>query len=113
MEVANWVKGVFFTMMCAVIMTGCYFLLLNYNNGNQDGALWYATRQIEHPIAKYYYSYCFLPNTHMEDGVDKALGGILYADNTNIMETESDLSTDTSDNCSFSSSSSHYSTGWK
>lgn len=114
MDLAKWVKGVFFTMMCAIIMSALYAWLLDYKV-NTGGALWYVARQVEHPISKYYYSYCYLPNIHMEDGVDKALGGLLYADTTNIKETESDLSTDdgTSDNCSFSSSSSHYSTEWK
>lgn len=117
-------KGVFAGIGCAVLMAILYFILFGgkaidfqgttYSAGSDwEGVLFYASRQIEHPISKYYYSYCYLPSIHMEDSVDISLGGEHKASITNINRTESDLSSDTSDNALFTSSYNHWSTGWK
>lgn len=103
-------KGVFFTLMCAILMAVLYMVF--FGVGAWEGALFYASRQIEHPISKYYYAYCYLPNVHMEDGVDVALGATLVKDTSQIMKTESDLTSDTSDNSVFTTGYYHYSSGW-
>ena len=124
MELNKVLKGVFAGIGCAVLMAILYFILFGgkainfqgktYSTGSDwEGVLFYASRQIEHPISKYYYSYCYLPSIHMEDSVDRALGGEHKASITDINRTESDLSSDTSDNALFTSSYNHWSTGWK
>lgn len=124
MELHKILKGVFAVIGCAVLMAILYFILFGgkaidfkgttYSAGSDwEGALFYASRQIEHPISKYYYSYCYLPNIHMEDSIDEALGGVLNANYENIMSTESDLASDSSDNTIFSTSNHHYSSGWQ
>lgn len=112
MTESRLLRGVFFTLMCAVLMGGLYLILFGNPNGKWEGALMYSSRQIEYPISKYYYSYCFLPNVHMEDSVSKSLGGRLKADSNNMNKTESDLSTSDSDNDNFNSVPYHYSSGW-
>lgn len=124
LELNKVLKGVFAGIGCAVLMAILYFILFGgkaidfqgktYSAGSDwEGALFYASRQIEHPISKYYYSYCYLPSVHMEDSVDISLGGGHKADITNINKTESDLSSDNSDNALFTSIPNHWSTGWK
>lgn len=112
MDGSKVLRGVFFTLACAIIMSVLYMAFFGF--GTWEGALFFASRKVEYPISKYYYSYCYLPNVHMEDSIDLSLGGSLDNSYTSMMGTESDLSTDTSDNSHFSSSSfHHYSTGWQ
>lgn len=105
----------FFSVMCAVLMSTLYFVF--FGQGSWEGALFYATRQTEIPISKYYYTYCYLPNVHMNDAIDEALGGsiIIAVDENGIgdlLDTEPNLSTDDSSNVNFFSSGDHYSDGW-
>lgn len=125
LELNKVLKGVFAVIGCAVLMAILYFILFGgkaidfqgktYSAGSDwEGVLFYASRQIEHPISKYYYSYCYLPSIHMEDSVDSSLGGIHIASIENINKTKSDLSSDTFDNVFFIKPIySHWSTGWK
>lgn len=123
MEGSKVLRGVFFTLACALAMFLLYYALFGSRNlsggaiageAEWEGALFYASRQIEHPISKYYYSYCYLPNIHMEDDIDESLGASLVHDCDNINKTESDLqSDDYSDNSLFSSSYNHYTSEWR
>ena len=86
-------------------------------NLHWKGALWYAAEQLETPISKYYYEYCFLPNIHSNDYVDEALEGIkdttTYYKNGNLQLTETNLSGN-NDLYRFASHDiPHYSTGWR
>lgn len=110
MEGSKVLRGVFFGLACAILMSTLYMAF--FGVGSWEGALFYASRQVEHPISKYYYTYCYLPNVHMEDGVDVSLGATLAEDYSSIMKTESDLSSPTSDNSSFGTENYHYSSGW-
>lgn len=124
MELHKILKGVFALIGCAVLMAILYFILfggkaINFQSttysavSDWEGVLFYASRQMEHPISKYYYSYCYLPSIHMDDSIDESLGGTLKAGTSNLMKTESNLSTDSSDNTSFGTGFNHWSTGWK
>ena len=47
--------------------------------GNQwEGVLYYAAREIENPIAKYYFDYCYIPSAHNTDYLDIELGARVY-----------------------------------
>lgn len=121
MEGSKVLRGIFFTLACALAMFLLYYALFGSTNlsggaiagtNEWEGALFYASRQIEHPISKYYYSYCYLPNIHMEDDIDASLGASIICNYDNIMSTESNLSSDISDNSVFSNLYNHYSDGW-
>lgn len=122
------VKSVFLFIMAVVAALLLYFMLF----GNQSltgtnlymgganlhwkGALWYAAEQMENPISRYYYEYCYLPNVHANDYIDESLGGTtssLYPSG-NLQSTGTDLSTSI-DMYSYSSVAGivHYSTGWR
>ena len=113
MELGNALKGVFFTLMCAILMSTLYMVF--FGDGYWVGVLFYASRQIEYPISKYYYSYCYLPNTHMEDGTDRSLGANIDAD---LYKTPSNLESINEEGDVFSTGTfssddfSHYSSGW-
>lgn len=124
----QFVKTVFLTIMGVVAAMLLYLFLFGNRNLDGDnlymgtanyhwkGALWYAAEQLETPIAKYYYEYCFLPNIHSNDYVDEALDGSkssTYYKNGNLQLTETNLSGN-NDLYTFGSSSiPHYSTGWR
>ena len=121
MEGSKLLRGVFFTLMCAIIMTTLYTIFfkvpIKIGDIKVNGALQYACYYMEYPISKYYYTYCFLPNVHMEDSIDDSLGADIDCDSSDssFRKTEADLSSDDSDNSVFgerSSSYHHYSTGW-
>ena len=126
----NLVKNAFLVLMGAVVAFILYILLFGTTdlNGNQmtedkltitgvgqvsqfKGALWYAAEAMEEPIAKYYYSYCFLPAMHKDDYVDEALGITVSNKDKDMFKTNADLSTDTP--TSVGNRFRSYQTGWK
>lgn len=131
MELHKIVKDVFFGLMCAIIAFMLYYALFGSTklNGtaveNQDswkGALFYASEQMEYPVAKYYYSYCFLPSVHVDDGVDEQLGfnvamkaGKSDDKMGTLFITDTDLSSDNSNSCNTNTSNNTmgWTTGWK
>lgn len=110
MESEKVLKGVFLTLACAIVASTLYMAFFGYKDW--EGALFYASRQIEYPISKYYYTYCYLPNVHMDDDIDESLGGTVQSSG-DMMDTESDLSSDDTDVVVFGEGDSHYSSGWK
>lgn len=110
MESEKIVHSVFMILLCAILMSTLYMVF--FGTKNWEGVLFYSSRQMEYPISKYYYSYCYLPNVHMEDAIDESLGGSLHSNYSNLMNTEADLSLDDSDNSTFGTSYHHYSSGW-
>lgn len=122
MEGSKVLQGVFFTLMCAILMALLYEIFfqvpIKKDGVTTKGVLQYSAMQVEHPISKYYYSYCFLPFAHMEDSVDASLGATIEEDYSSINSTESNLYSDTSDNVKFNNSMynsmyHYYSTGWQ
>lgn len=126
----NLVKNVFLLMMGLVAAFLVYFMLFGNRsldghniymgsaNLHWKGALWYAAEQLENPISRYYYEYCYLPNIHTNDYLDEALGGTrntggLYYHGS-MQETRTDLS-GSDDLYTFHSTGdiTHYSTGWR
>lgn len=77
------------------------------------GVLWHMALAVEGPISRYYYDFCFLPNVHTSDYVDKALGASpnnsVYSGG-NLYSTVTDLRSD-SDMYNVSSVS-DWSSGW-
>lgn len=108
----KFVSGVFMLMLCAWVMAFLASGFFGLSNSRSDGSLMYVARAVETPISNYYYNYCYIPTVHMEDGVDKALGGTLKASMSNYARTESNLKSADSDNVVFSGTN-HYSTGWR
>lgn len=119
MEGSNVLRGVFFTLMCAIIMALLYEIFFKVpmepNGVHVEGVIQYSALKIEHPISKYYYSYCFLPYAHMEDSTDLSLGVSLKSySGTNFDKMESNLTSDSSDNIlNYGVSTKYYSTGWQ
>lgn len=109
------VSGSFFIMMCALLMVFLYRLFFGF--GDWEGALFYTARQVETPIARYYYSYCYLPNIHMESDTDFALNGVTYSPTTTTLyATSADLNDDYTASGVFNMNttvSDHYSSGWE
>lgn len=117
MESSKLLRGVFFTLMCAILMSTLYTIFfkvpIKVGDIKVNGVLQYSALSMEYPISKYYYTYCYLPNVHMEDSIDVSLGADLKSDYSSMMNTESDLSSDDSDNSDFSNiETQYYSTGW-
>ena len=110
MDLHKYVHSVFMVMMCAVLMSTLYIALFGY--GSYQGALFYACKGLEYPISRYYYYYCYTPNAHLDEYIDKEQGATISYNINNMYKTESDLSSDNSDNVTFNKSN-HYSTGWK
>ena len=100
------VKEAFFLIMMVTIAAMMYFILFGsfddrafiyegrdagvvtvtdggVTSTRWEGVLWYAARQVENPIAFYYYNYCLLPNAHKNDYLDLELGCKVYG-KTNI-----------------------------
>lgn len=97
----NTVKNVFLALMGAIVAVILYLIMFGWGNGDYrflstgviksdvntgvganvnktqfDGVIFIAARNIEGSIARYYYEYCYLPNAHVNDGYDMALGYI-------------------------------------
>ena len=97
----NMVKNVFLALMGAIVAIILYLIMFGWGNGDYrflstggtssdvnssvgayvnksqfDGVVFIAARNIEGSIARYYYEYCYLPNAHVNDGYDMALGYI-------------------------------------
>ena len=113
----NLTKNVFLMILGTVIAMILYFLFFGTPAGNINGVIqwqefrgmiYYTARLAETPIAKYYYEYSYIPNSHANDYIDDALGG--HSTVTDIYNTPSDLSGDTSDYYNFSGT--YWSTGW-
>lgn len=116
MEVEKLLAGAFRLIGCAILMALLYAFF--FGSGDWEGALFYASRQMEYPIAKYYYTYCYLPEVHMEDGTDKALGGTVSDE---LNSTSSVLTDDDETNSVFDGTvtfsaggtGSFYTSGWQ
>lgn len=108
------VKGVFYLMGMATVALLLYWVFFG-QDGNWEGALFWASRQAENPIAQYYHQYCYTPNVHATDYLDIELGCTVYgvsdpADFTGDMFNSYQVNDD-----SYISypSGTHYSTGWR
>lgn len=113
----NMVKNVFLALMGAIVAIILYLIMFGWGNdanrflSNKDtnktninkeagaqvdsskfeGVIFLAAHNIEGSIARYYYEYCYLPNAHVNDGYDMALGYISAKD-ISYQTTPSDLS---------------------
>lgn len=53
-----------------------------------EGALWYMARNMESPIARYYYDYCYVPNVMQSYDTDLALGMTVKYPDLNSIPTD-------------------------
>lgn len=117
------VKDVFLMLLGVVVALVLYVLLFGTQNfeGNTvdgvtvynrwDGALWFAARAVERPIARYYYEYCYLPQIRSTDYVDAELGCNLIAD---IQLTPTNLASGSPDHMSYTQATGdRWGTGWR
>ena len=75
MEAEKVVKFSFFLMMGAIVATLFYQIFFQIEiDGHDGGVLVFASRQAEIPMAQYYYTYSFVPNTVSTQGLDEDLG---------------------------------------
>ena len=111
----NTVKNVFLALMGAIVAIILYLIMFGWGNGDYrflsmggtssdvnssvgakvntpqfDGVIFIAAHNIEGSIARYYYEYCYLPNAHVNDGYDMALGYI-SANDISYQTTPSNL----------------------
>lgn len=103
MDVAKVIKEVFFFLALAVLGAVLYVLLLDY----PDGTLWYMSESIQSPIAVYYHQYCYTPNMHQSDSIDKILG---LQQKWGLDDTPSDIESKTS--VTYPTGVDYYSTNW-
>lgn len=112
-------KAVFLTLLGTMVAMVLYFVLFGTPAGQiagvlrwdeTYGAIYNAGRFVETPIAKYYYEYSYIPNSHANDYIDMALGGTLTI--SSVYETDPDLSFD-NEFIAFNGTYQHWSTGWK
>lgn len=133
----SFVKNAFFTIMACVVATVLYFIFFGWGNGDQfmsasgqldsktvtsnfrfKGVLFIAGETVEDSIARYYYEYCYLPNIHVNDGMDANLGLKPYYTGNKIQDTPSYLGKDMSGNyvelCKYDrfGEGFYYDTGW-
>lgn len=109
------VKNVFLMLLGSTVAMILYFVFFGVDlapYGQWEGLLMFSSRAIETPIAKYYYDYCYLPNIHYSDSVDRALGGVSSV-TVSLQNTPSNLTSSSSDYMDFSTVTNHYSTGWR
>ena len=103
MDVATVIKEVFFFLAMAVLGAILFSWLLDY----PDGALWSISEGVQTPIAFYYHQYCYTPNMHQSDEVDKALG---LTPKWGLTDSPSNI--ENKNSVSYPSEDSYYSTGW-
>lgn len=69
------VRFVFFGLMGAIVAAVFYQIFFQIEiDGHDGGALVYLSRQAEVPMAQYYYTYSYVPNTVSTEGLDKKIG---------------------------------------
>lgn len=69
------IRFVFFGMMGAIVAMLFYQIFFQIQiDGHEGGVLVFLSRQAEVPMAQYYYTYSYVPNTVSTQGVDEMLG---------------------------------------
>lgn len=94
------VAGVLYVILFGSIGLSGQTIEMSENTGYSDrgmmrnwkGALWYAAEMVETPISRYYQMYCLVPNLHVNDYVDEALGAdIAQSPDRYVPDTPADL----------------------
>ena len=110
----KFVKNVFLMLMGTIVALLLYRAFFGQHSGGIEwkGALMFAAEAIEQPISRYYFEYCFLPNIHSTDAIDRQLGCTVTTGTSSDLFSGIQL-TDTSLDSEFILlPTSSYSSGW-
>ena len=82
-------KITFFGLMGAIVAALFYQIFFQITIDGQDGGiLVYLARQAEVPMAQYYYTYSYVPNTVSTQGLDEALDFTTKVDGADFTKSE-------------------------
>ena len=98
------VKFAFLGLMGAIVAALFYQIFFQIEiDGHDGGVLVYLSRQAEIPMAQYYYTYSYVPNTVSTEGLDKEIGFTTRVDGENFTESMNiTLDSDIKGNASYS-----------
>lgn len=107
----SFVKNVFITIMFTTIALSLYYVF--FGQGSWEGALWYLSRQVEIPMAYYYHTYSYAPNTYGMVYLDLELGCTVVGKSTMAdITAESLIGVSQTNTAYIGYPSGYYTTGW-